>query len=123
MIPEAPRASPATVRQSLSPGQRAITASWSTPSTTSSFWRLVAPATMRMARGGDVELVGQQPDQGDVRAAPDGRRADADAEDPIDDAIDAVGRRSWRETDGEADVGGPQDLRRRAIGTKRGSGR
>ena len=65
---------------------------------------------------GDAELVGDEPDQGVVGGALDGRGADPGAQDPVHDAIDAVSRRPRRETDGEADVGGdsrPQKARHR----------
>ena len=104
MIPEGPEhdADPSGLR----PGQRAVTTSGSRPSTTSSFWRLVAPATMRTSRRATSELVGEQADQRVVGSCRSTAGAPTrHAQDAVDDAVDAVGRRSRRETDGEADVG------------------
>ena len=65
----------------------------------------------RIRSWSDAEFIGQELYERVVGRALDRRCSDADAKHPIDHAIDAVSRRSRRETDGKADVDRTQDLR------------
>jgi len=66
----------------------------------------------------DMERVRDEPEEGRVGCTVDGRGRHPGAQDAVHDAIDAVSRSPRRETDGEADVGGTQDLRRRATASQ-----
>src|SRR5690349_23219737 len=63
---------------------------------------------------GHPEGVRDEPDEGVVGGSLHGRRADPRTKDAVDDPVDPVSRSPRREADGKADVGGSQDLRRRA---------
>src|SRR3954471_15611942 len=51
----------------------------------------------------DAELERDQPEQRLVRGTFDRGCGDADAKDAVDDAVDRVGRRTWRQANGETD--------------------
>lgn len=57
----------------------------------------------------DAELVRDELEERLVRRPGDGGRRHVGAKNPVDDALDMVGPRSWSQTDGEADVGVSQD--------------
>ena len=46
-----------------------------------------------------------------------------DAQLALDDAVDAVGRRTWRETDGEADVGAGLKTQKARTGSRAAAAR
>ena len=58
---------------------------------------------------GDVELLGEQPEQRLVGRSLHGRCRHARAQDPIGNPIDAVGPTAGRQADGKSDVGRAQD--------------
>lgn len=65
---------------------------------------------------GDAQLIGQEPDEGGVGGALDGRGHDVDLQDAVDD-VDEFDSRARGEANGEANVREAQDLRRRATGS------
>ncbi len=78
-----------TETQTLRPGHWATTTSAGTPSMTTSFWRLAAPATIRTSRRGMSQGVGEHPDERVVGGAFDRWRHDPDLQRPVDHAFDA----------------------------------
>ena len=66
----------------------------------------------------DMKLVRDEPEERRVGRTIHGRGRHPGAQHAIHDTIDAVSRSPRRETDGEADVGGAQDLRRRATASQ-----
>jgi hypothetical protein len=65
-----------------------------------------------------LQLVRDEPEERRVGRTIHGWGRHPGAQHAIHDAIDAVSRSPRRETDGEADVGGAQDLRRRATASQ-----